>query len=430
MYKKIITIFLFSMMSTTLFFSMVLVAETMQNYNIDFDDNLENWQEVSKIGESSISLKNLYLQQEKNNSVAKLTGTSRYQYNLTLYNNTKVTSSTFLNVSWMFENKESYYTGLLLTTIGECSVYIFSHFSGNFVNISKYTIIKFLEEDINVWYHHSLNLSSIYQNYFGFIPSKIDIIEIISFFDYLPSNQITYFDNISIYNEEKIVEFNFDNISGWQSYLPTEESNLEIYNYIFRESYYITAAKLEGTIRYRYNFAKLNLSVRPTSSTMLEVKWMFENKACYYIGIILITEGTCASYLYSHFHSSFINTSKNAICYYSNEQVSIWYTHRINLTNLYFQVFGFVPDTIDMIDIINMYDTTPSEQISYFHYINLENVIVDEVTETGDQDKTETGEQDKIKTIDTTLVISSFAILLLVIMIVRKRKRKRNQPPS
>ncbi|MHA1221232.1 MAG: hypothetical protein ACTSQB_05820, partial [Candidatus Heimdallarchaeota archaeon] len=119
------------------------------------------------------------------------------------------TNSTF-SFDWRFENKEGYYIGIIIATTGP-NLYLISHFSGNFGNNSGYLVLEYENEQVNTWYHHTLNLSRLYLDSYGEIPENITHVSIInrgygSIDDGVATNQISYFDSLYLSSTGEIID--------------------------------------------------------------------------------------------------------------------------------------------------------------------------------------------------------------------------------
>ncbi|MHA1450781.1 MAG: hypothetical protein ACTSP4_15340 [Candidatus Hodarchaeales archaeon] len=184
--------------------------------HLDFESGLDNWDLVDCRESSSIEIVDNY--SYSGNCSVKLTGTARYRYNITknFGSSIKFTTSTKLSFAWRFDNKDAYYTGIIIVTpAGQPYVYVISHFNAYYGNISQYRIIQYDHEEISTWHYHTVNLSRVFLEAYGYNPDCILAIDIVNIKhlggEVVATNQISYFDSIKVWNEDSsLFSFIFD----------------------------------------------------------------------------------------------------------------------------------------------------------------------------------------------------------------------------
>jgi len=111
-----------------------------------------------------------------------------------------------------------------------------------------------------------------------------------------------------------------------------------------------------------------------TANTTISFSWRFPNYEGYYIGLVLYTSGQ-GLYLMSHFSGTYENNSLYMILEYDNEALNTWYFHTVNVSDLFLDYYGELPETISGINVLNRgySSSSPSDQVSYYDSINISN---------------------------------------------------------
>ncbi len=168
-------------------------------YIFDFEDNLDGW-----VMDKTTTGSNFTIAEHPEGSVAKMVGNTFCTYAF----NTKdiaidLRNDSFLNIQWMFPNKEGAYVGIRVRGTEDKHLYIYSYFSGHFINTTDQGVIEYYGESIDVWHNHTINLHDAYLQIFGSVPETILYVQLINYpiggGDY-SMGQISYFDNITIGN--------------------------------------------------------------------------------------------------------------------------------------------------------------------------------------------------------------------------------------
>ena len=113
--------------------------------------------------------------------------------------------------------------------------------------------------------------------------------------------------------------------------------------------------------------------IKMTNNTMITFSWGFPIKDSHYIGILLGTDGPDLL-LMSHFDWVYLNTSTLVIKYFDNEVINTWHYHTFNVSDIFLQEYGAIPENITYVEVnnrgIGTYDSTiPCDQVTYFDSI-------------------------------------------------------------
>jgi len=367
---------------TTLVMQNSLALQDTTCFTLDFEESLDGWNPTKTTDNSNLTIEHMVQESYPSRSNnAKLSGTTTYSYNFT-HNNISIelTNSSSLDFSWLLENKIGSYTGLKLHTSGFGSLYIYSYFFGFFINTSYAGILEIYGEKAENWYNHTIDLYEAYMQIYEEMPTTIDYLYLINYPIGGGTNfceLVTYFDNITFNgisreNEEDSFGFDFeDNLDGWKANKLTSNSEFIIDRFEII-GYDRKAAKLVGTTSYRYNFVDHEVAIKPNENSYVSIEWMFENRVGAYSGIRFYSSDLGSLYIYSYFFGIFVNTSTAGIIEIYGEYTNVWHNRTINIYEAYMQIFGKLPKTIDLIDLINYPvggGLNPSEQITYFDNI-------------------------------------------------------------
>jgi len=173
--------------------------------SFDFEDNLDAWKLYYETEGSDFNITSDFANTGEYS--ARLEGRTRYRYGFVNETSMAFTSNTTVSFSWMFPNYAGYYIGIIIYTSGP-GLYLMSHFSGIYGNNSGYMILEYDNEALNTWYAHTVNISSLFLDYYGSLPENLTSIHVInrgygSSGDLLPTAQVTYYDSIFISNGEE-----------------------------------------------------------------------------------------------------------------------------------------------------------------------------------------------------------------------------------
>ena len=180
-----------------------------------------------------------------------------------------------------------------------------------------------------------------------------------------PSKGFIILGNEIIYDFESSLE-------EWEPSLLTEGSVFELTNVDPFEGY--SSAKLVGRTRYYQpiaNYVTLNL----TPSTIMNFSWKYDNIDGYYFGILLACEGPDIWFMHK-FSGTYANNSNYLVVEYIAENIGEWYSHSVNIYDLYMDYYGYLPTKITSVHVYNRgygaaTGTTPSSQISYYDSIKI-----------------------------------------------------------
>ncbi len=221
-----------------------------------------------------------------------------------------------------------------------------------------------------------------------------------------------------------IQEINLDfeqNLVGWEVISEHSGSDFQLDTTVKYEG--DSSGRLNGTTRYRYNFTKnLGQYVPFTSNTSLSFTWRFENTLVDYIGFILFTPlGQPDIYVTSYFGGDiYLNNSNYLVIQYRNEATFTWYVHTLNLTQAYMQYYGYTPDSILALDVLNFYDTNPTGQITNFDSLLISNLLT--ITP-----PTSTEPSTTSPSLITSLLLEPFGFVILILFLFRRRRTKGKQ---
>ena len=177
------------------------MAIVPSNEEISMENTYNYWTTYESTSASSYSLiSNGY----SSNSSIQMTGTIVLYLNLTKYNlEYSLNSNSMIRFSWRFTSNSYDYIGIKILTNTE-HYYFVSHFGKNqFYNNSNYGFREFTNEQPNTWYEHDVNLSALYLQNYGTIPTKIQGILLSNYYytsTLVSSNQLSNFDNIVFYS--------------------------------------------------------------------------------------------------------------------------------------------------------------------------------------------------------------------------------------
>ena len=333
------------------------------------------------------------LQTYWSNETLNLGGTEILYLNLTSNNmEYNLTNNSLFKFAWNFASNQYDYIGFILYT-QNYTCYIVSYFGITIFSNTSYAVIdEFNNEQPNTWYSHEVNLTSLILQNFGTIHhQKIVGIKLINayFGTYPqtgsePSNQMSYFDDFAFIT-------NATSISAEQSgnYLSISMQNIFNdwidLNTSFKQNYALSSINtyngsdsmnLNNTDRLLLNLTANNMEYSLSSGlnhTFFKFSWNFVTNQYDYIGFIFYTPNQ-TYYVISFFgHTIFHNSTYAGIYEFINEQPNTWYSHEVDLSALFSQSFGFVPQKITSIMLINAYFGTypqtgsePSNQVSYY----------------------------------------------------------------
>jgi hypothetical protein len=362
-------------------------SSSLQEVTFNFENDFDKWYVRTDYSDSYFQLESEKVYE--GNFAARLNGSTISGYNITenFGSNLQFTNHTKISFAWRFENREAHYIGISLYCPDKhLTIYIMSHFSGTYINNSNNMVIQYKGEITNKWYYHTLDLSKLLREYYGWIPTNISVIELFCWHSLSVKNQTGYFDAIRIWNEgyedpldEKLTPVNQvyldleKNIETWD--INSKYSSSEFFlddSHAYAGRY---SGRLSGTIYSRYNFTKnLNSYIPFTQSTFLSFAWRFENRETHYVGIRVLTPQNQPNlFVMSLFNGIFANISGYIVIQYRNENVSTWYHHSLNLTDIYHSYYGFIPDRVLAIDILNYHSLGQTEQVSNFDVIRVWN---------------------------------------------------------
>ena len=146
-----------------------------------------------------------------------------------------------------------------------------------------------------------------------------------------------------------------DGIEDWEPYRVTSGSEFSVEIYPEEDGILgKQSVKLVDNTIYRLRFNETGGSLNMTDETQISFQWMFKSiSGGAYSGLRLYTYDFGSLYIFSHFAEWFLNTSYVGIIQIDGEETNIWYNHTIDLYQAYFQTFGEIPATIDLIDLIH-----------------------------------------------------------------------------
>lgn len=168
----------------------------------------------------------------------------------------------------------------------------------------------------------------------------------------------------------------FDFEDGLENWLPIYETNgTEFFNTDQTNYNGDYSACLKGRSRYYYVFDN---NITMTNNTMLTFSWGFTNINGHYIGIYIVTTGPNIWFI-SHFSYLYGNTSAYMVIMYENETSMMWHYHTANLSDIYLDYYGVLPEKIYQIQLYNRgygphNGDLPSNQTTLFDYIHISNV--------------------------------------------------------